>query len=210
MKTPKEALLPTKIDDVQDFESLREFLKELLQQMEEEHTDVYEDLKIALGDSGDMLKSVYDTNADGKVDDSDKVDTKHASDLKHGIAADDETAIKVKIGSFTCPAETGNYSVTGVGFKPRVVIFFVGRNSYTTIFNGQGWMDYSGNQGTMAWSTDLANAQQWKMTDACVLITKVTNGHQLVGSYVSMDTDGFTINFTITHIGFTIFWKAVR
>jgi len=52
MKTPKETLLPTKIDDVQDFESLREYLKRLLHQMEEEHTDIHEDLKTLFKEAG--------------------------------------------------------------------------------------------------------------------------------------------------------------
>lgn len=52
MKTPKETLLPTKIEDVRDFESLREFLKYLIEQMEKEHTDIYEDLKTLFEKTG--------------------------------------------------------------------------------------------------------------------------------------------------------------
>jgi len=52
MKTPKETLLPTKINQVQDFESLREFLKQLVDQMEDEHTSIYEDLKRLFENAG--------------------------------------------------------------------------------------------------------------------------------------------------------------
>jgi len=52
MKTPKETLPPTKIEDVRDFESLKEFLKQLMEYLEEEHTDVYEDLKTLFKKTG--------------------------------------------------------------------------------------------------------------------------------------------------------------
>lgn len=52
MKTPKETLPPSKIDDVKDWESLREYLKQLALRAEEEHTDIYEDLKTLFEDAG--------------------------------------------------------------------------------------------------------------------------------------------------------------
>jgi len=52
MKLPKETLLPTRIDDIQDFETLREYLKQLVRQMEEEHTNVFDDLATNRGRPG--------------------------------------------------------------------------------------------------------------------------------------------------------------
>ena len=52
MKTPKETLPPSKIDNIKDFESLKEFLKQLLLQAEEEHTNIYEDLKTLFEKTG--------------------------------------------------------------------------------------------------------------------------------------------------------------
>lgn len=57
MKTPKESLFPTKIDDIQDFPTLREFLKALIERMEEEHTGLYEDLKT--GKDADKVDGIH-------------------------------------------------------------------------------------------------------------------------------------------------------
>lgn len=192
MKTPKESLFPTKIDDIQDFPTLREFLKALIEQMEEEHTGLYEDLKT------------------GK--DADKVDGLHAADLKHGISADEDTAIKVKIGSFTCPGSTGNYSVTGVGFKPRYVEFMVGKYSTTDCYYSIGWMDYNGNQRMIGGAIAGAATTLFKTNTGTGVITIPTPGdsYYVGATYVSMNNDGFTINFATVNTGFTISWKATR
>lgn len=52
MKTPKETLPSSKIDDIKDFQTLRDYLKQLLLQTEEEHTNVYEDLKTLFEKTG--------------------------------------------------------------------------------------------------------------------------------------------------------------
>jgi len=44
MKTPKMIFLPDP-ENIDDFEKLREFLKALLEQLREEHLNVYEDLR---------------------------------------------------------------------------------------------------------------------------------------------------------------------
>lgn len=52
MKTPKETLIPTRIDEVRDFEKLREYLKQLLEYLQEHHINVYEDLKTLFEKTG--------------------------------------------------------------------------------------------------------------------------------------------------------------
>lgn len=44
MKTPKEIILPDP-EEVKDFESLREYLRQLNELLDEEHINIYEDLK---------------------------------------------------------------------------------------------------------------------------------------------------------------------
>jgi len=51
MQTPKMIFLPDP-DDVKDIETLRQFLKALLEQLREEHLNVYEDLRSLSSGSG--------------------------------------------------------------------------------------------------------------------------------------------------------------
>jgi len=132
--------------------------------------------------------------------------------LKHGIAADDETAIKVKIGSFTCPAATGNYSVTGVGFKPRYVEFMAGVVSDIGAYNNHGWMDYNGNQGAISSAVGAATHESRgaQYQSACIYFRNYPGEIVLAATFVSMNSDGFTINFVNTNATITIMWKCVR
>jgi len=122
-----------------------------------------------------------------------------------------EEGIKVKIGSFTCPAATGNYSVTGVGFKPRYVEFMVGKHSTVDVYAGMGWMDYNGDMRTISWTSAATENASHIISDKCIGIINGTASSWLVsGVYVSMNNDGFTINFVSINTSFTIGWKAVR
>lgn len=174
MKTPKETLLPLRIDDIQDFETLKEFLKRVVEYLEEEHTNVYEDLK--------RLFQV----------------------------TDEETAIKVKIGSFTCPAATGNYSVTGIPFKPRCIEFFVGRDESDTIYECFGRIDYTGNQHVLSSGSKDDRQRSMVETNKCLFVIDGLGDALLSATYISMNDDGCTINFAIVDTSFTILWKAVR
>jgi len=141
----------------------------------------------------------------------DKVDGKHADDLKHGIATDDETAIKVKIGSFNCPAGTGNYSVTGIGFKPRYVEFMT-TWVIALLRLGTGWVDYNGNQGATVIASYIAGGTAYSSISSgkCIWLINQVGIDLLVGIYVSMDNDGFTVNFLTTNSIYKVNWKAVR
>ncbi len=115
--------------------------------------------------------------------------------------------IEVALGTFTCPGATGNYSVTGLGFEPRLVEFKIGKSS--TDYGGHGWMDYNGNQASFAIDIDGAN----KIACDNAKTVQATNFgviNYVVGAYVSMDVDGFTINFIAVDVGYTIYWKAIR
>jgi hypothetical protein len=133
---------------------------------------------------------------------------------KHGVATKEDTAIKVKIGYFTCPASTGNYSVTGVGFKPRYVEFIVGimGERTTDIYYSLGWMDYNGNQGAIGFGISGAATTLFHSNMGAGVITIPIPGDTFyVGAtYVSMNNDGFTINFNTVNTSFGIYWKVVR
>lgn len=119
-------------------------------------------------------------------------------------------AINVKIGSFTCPAATGNYSVTGVGFKPRYVEFFINRSTVGFVDFGHGWMDYNGNQNIQSFTIASGVYRNNFLTDRCLYIVSDSGGILVNASFVSMNSDGFTINFTVTDINLGVAWKAVR
>lgn len=66
--------------------------------------------------------------------------------------------LQVKVGSFSCPDAPGIYRVTGVGFKPKRVAFFVSKapGSQTHFCCSAGMTDESGNANSMTW-TGIAN-----------------------------------------------------
>jgi len=142
--------------------------------------------------------------------DSDTVDSKHAADLKHGISTDDQTAIKVKIGFFPCPGPVGQYSISTIGFKPRYVEFKAVRSIIGSAQTGFGWMDYNGNQG--AWASTVVHPDQatYYRNDFCLIAIDQYQNWEIGASFVSMNSNGFTINFEYTNTGFYILYKAVR
>ena len=108
---------------------------------------------------------------------------------------------KVKVGNFTIK-DTGNVSVSGLGFKPHLVLFtYIG----STVLNGSnahtifstGAMDKNGNQYAVGvFSTNNVSTSQSSksgVSDAIIIqynyLTLTTKA-----SFVSMDTDGFTIS----------------
>ncbi len=121
-----------------------------------------------------------------------------------------EEGIQVKVGSFTCPGSTGNYSVTGVGFKPRYVEFTMMRTIANSARSGIGWMDYNGNQGSSAWASDGTNANTEYSVASCLLVINDVGTTVIQSAYVSMNSDGFTKNFTTVDTTYKILWKAVR
>lgn len=125
---------------------------------------------------------------------------------------------KAKVGTFVAPAATGNLAVTGVGFKPKLVRFTVvpTASSGTNSLSNQGVMDGAGNQ----WS--IANASRHGVSESdtstpdttkCIKSNSQSAGAvfttDLSAAYVSMDTDGFTVNFTVASSSYTVLWEAI-
>lgn len=111
-------------------------------------------------------------------------------------------ALSVKVGSFTTAAAPGNQAVTGLGFTPKLVIFegLVATSSVAayTLF---GCMDHGGRQWVTGTSDAVAQAttqaQRVFQTAACISIVNAATGVETwKASYVSMDADGFTVNWS--------------
>ena len=107
----------------------------------------------------------------------------------------------------------GNYSVTGLGFKPVSVQFFISKNDGMASWfcEGHGYADNAGHQNCSAWTGNYSNTFRGDMkVDRCLYAFNASGAIQVSGTLVSMDTDGFTLNFTNVNSLFTIRWLAIE
>lgn len=133
-----------------------------------------------------------------------------------GLGPVGSSAKQPKIGSFTGPTSTGNKAVTGVGFKPRLVEFnviFTASDDARAVVN-LGAMDAAGNQfRTNSYVTSSLQRSR-SAQNQCLAAYQSPGGTFtaiLIAAFVSMDSDGFTVNFTTaTAAGsdFTVNWIA--
>ena len=118
---------------------------------------------------------------------------------------------RVQVGVFTCPETVGNYSVTGLGFQPKCVEFWVskGPGLQTHFCCCQGMADANGNQNCMTWAGVWSNIFKGDSRVDLCMYTINSSGNSQVTATVSMDADGFTVNFTAVNSAFIIRWKAI-
>jgi hypothetical protein len=105
-------------------------------------------------------------------------------------------ATQFKVGTFTknMTDASGNQAFTGVGFKPKAVVFFAGVNAGMGDSKG---VDDGTTSGYAADDyADVAGGQA-AGTGASIVIVPAT-GKSYVGKIASMDADGFTIAWTRT------------
>jgi hypothetical protein len=117
--------------------------------------------------------------------------------------------VTAKLTMWTSPTATGNKAVTGIGFRPETVLHFYAGAAFTTAppsstFNGifgLGAMDKNGGQ----WAVQAADwdgnnptlASRGQQTDAAIYMYADGSSAAVTkeASFVSMDNDGFTVNF---------------
>ena len=103
------------------------------------------------------------------------------------------------------PATTGAYSVTGLGFKPDMVINLyqdfgnAPDSSWGTSVFGIGAMDKDGHQwaayvGALGGMTTTF-AERLQVTDSCLAVDYPGYLIQETAAFTSMDSDGFTVNY---------------
>lgn len=113
--------------------------------------------------------------------------------------------VNARVGFFACPGSIGNYSVTGLGFKPQRVTFGAVKPGLGSCLCALGRMDSVGNQDCMTWTQGKSDSSH-----AFAIYVVANSGTTLVAAaYVSMDDDGFTLNFTIVDSEFDIQWDAI-
>lgn len=101
-----------------------------------------------------------------------------------------------KVGSFSAGGSTGNVSVSGVGFKPRIVHLYWLLDGSSNVNSADGFMDESGGQFARASFVSLSANQSntIAMTNRC-FVTPGGTGTTREASFVSMNANGFTISF---------------
>lgn len=118
-------------------------------------------------------------------------------------------ALSTKVGSFTKPTVTGNQSITGVGFTPKVImVWTAGANLASGV-----WTSYyfsclgfsSGPTNSYSCASNSRDAVTTANTSRAMttnLITIVDSGTLYdQASLVSFDADGFTINWSVINNG---------
>jgi hypothetical protein len=115
-----------------------------------------------------------------------------------------------RVGYFAT-STLGHYSITGLGFRPTVIEFFVSKNDglATWFCECHGFADDAGNQNVSAWTGNYSNTFRGDMkVDRCLYAFNAAGVIQVMATLVSMDADGFTLNFTNYNPAFTVRWKA--
>lgn len=114
-------------------------------------------------------------------------------------------ALSVKVGTFTSNAATGNQAVTGVGFQPSLVIFFgTGQASLASDAARARFALGAATSSTARWTVGFtsednaaaADTERHTRTNKIWEIYSATAVLQQSGDLVSMDADGFTVNWT--------------
>jgi len=118
--------------------------------------------------------------------------------------------VTAKLNRWVSSTATGNRSITGVGFRPETVLHFyagaayfgpAGTNTFNGIF-GLGAMDRNGGQWAgqaSDWDDNTTTlTSRGQQTDSAIFMYADGSSAAVTkeASYVSMDTDGFTVNFS--------------
>lgn len=127
-------------------------------------------------------------------------------------------AAKYRAGVLTIPGSTGNHAVTGLGFAPDCVIFIGGNgSSEDTVLTGNNLGVFMGIMGR-DWDTDAIKAysvstlpeQGARVRTAYPICQAATcNSAAFEASAVSLDSDGFTVNFTTVGTG-VVYYLAIK
>ena len=116
-----------------------------------------------------------------------------------------------KIGSIAGSvfSTTGNKSVTGIGYKPSMVKFTYMASGTGAIQTGTGAMTSSA-QYYASMSADSGTGRTRNSgTDAVIGIGNAGTGALYIKvAYVSMDSDGFTINVSTADGTFPVAWET--
>jgi hypothetical protein len=128
-------------------------------------------------------------------------------------------AVQTFKGTFACPASTGNQSVSGLGFTPQAIIFFSSGQTATGYAAGSavaiGAMTTSNLTSTTTKERDASTSsttstRQGTGSTTQFLVQHPTNiGTAGVFTRVSIDADGFTVNWSTVLSGLIVHYWAI-
>ncbi|MCZ7404482.1 MAG: hypothetical protein O8C67_06075 [Candidatus Methanoperedens sp.] len=119
---------------------------------------------------------------------------------------------KARSGYFYAPGSSGNYSVTGVGFKPKAIYFYGSKTDgmATWFHSSEGFADDVGHQTVSSFCGNYSNTFKGDMKfDRCIYLFSGSGAIQVMATLLSMNPDGFTLNFANTNSIFAIRWMAI-
>lgn len=137
-----------------------------------------------------------------------------------GLGGSDIT--NVKGGQNTCPGSTGNQAVTGIGFRPDMVFFFEGRRTGTAPPSNlssavpQHLLGFAtsstarGQANSLMTQANNGAEKSRQTTDKVISCMAGTGTVEFEADFVSMDSDGFTINWTTVLSGRYYFYVCVK
>lgn len=109
------------------------------------------------------------------------------------------------VGSLTQPTSAGSQVITGLGFQPKLIIFFptnqTADGDAADLYIGSGCTDGTNSRSHSGNSRNNVNpavAKSTSSTTACIVIIESAGGTSTVASanLTSFDSDGFTLNWT--------------
>jgi hypothetical protein len=112
-----------------------------------------------------------------------------------------------KVGTFTSPASTGSFAVTGVGFKPKGLIIFSGLSSNSTTATSMFGAADSTSQFSVFATSNSTSFRRAIATSILNVISTTDGSTSAAASLSSFDSDGFTLNFT-TAAASTFYYMA--
>lgn len=112
--------------------------------------------------------------------------------------------MKAYVGSFAQPTSTGSQAITGLGFQPKLIIFFP--SGLTADGSGSGlllgWGAANGSQNIAVsyisrHGISPTSVRQVGSSTRCIIIADPAGGTSAVAiaNFTSLDADGFTINW---------------
>lgn len=118
-----------------------------------------------------------------------------------GYAYNSPSSLSAKVGTFTALSGIGNQRITGVGFQPKAVLFWITDRTSTgnspDVRFGRGWTDGTNEFAEAVARQDGTNNSRDRVVNDKVITLIDAGGSVLAeASIVSLDSDGFTINWT--------------
>lgn len=120
--------------------------------------------------------------------------------------------MRSRVGTIAVPGATGNVAYTGLGFKPSAIVFMSMPGASGTLGSfALGFTDGVNNRLMGLWGDDSGllgggNAERNLLATRCV--GHYSTSWDYEAAIVSMDLDGFTLNWTNAGAG-TVYYLAM-